>query len=159
MLGISNSPLYPAFKSLIDVLCYPIRLLDAHGRLGGVVALVCGVLMLYGGLWVATTTSLWGLGLCGGGVAYVGYGLSRFFGQEARLRREYLADARVETMTREQLETELRSRALPFFVCVRCHVAMEPAECGGRCLVCGSEADCLPVSEDADRQTVTAAIY
>lgn len=160
MLGGTHNPLYPVFKALIDVLCYPMRLFDARGRLGGTVAIGLGLGMLYAGWWVASTTSLWGLGVTGVGVAYCAYGLSRFFGQEARLRRAYAEDGPApESMSRAQLEAVLRSRPLPFFVCTRCRVAMDPGECGGQCLGCGSETDCLPVYDDADRATVKASIY
>ncbi|MCA9655930.1 MAG: hypothetical protein H6712_21470 [Myxococcales bacterium] len=160
MLGGTHNPIYPAFKALIDVVCYPMRLFDEHGRLGGMVAIGVGVGLLYAGWWVATTTSLWGLGPSGVGVAYCFYGLSRLVGQEARLRREYAAEGPTPTaMSKEELEAVLRTRPLPFFVCTRCRVAMAPGECGGQCPGCGSETDCLPVYEEGDRATVTASVY
>lgn len=159
MIGGTNSPFYSVFKALIDFLCYPMRLFDGHGRLGGTVALLLGVGLLYAGWWVATTTSLWGLGVSGVGVAYGVYGVSRFVGQEARLREEYASGPAPESLSKEQIEQVLQSRPVPFFVCTRCRVAMAPGECGGQCTKCGSQTDCLPVFDAADRATVKAALY
>jgi hypothetical protein len=160
VLGGTNSPYYAFFKALIDFLCYPIRLFDAHGRLGGTVALVLGVGMHYAGWWVATTTSVWGLGVSGVGVAYCVYGVSRFVGQEARLRQEYAATGPGPvSRSKQELELVLQTRPLPFFVCTRCRVVMTPAECGGKCQKCGSEADCLPVYAEADRVTAKSGLY
>jgi hypothetical protein len=136
------------------------RLFDEHGRLGGTVALLLGVGMLYAGWWVATTTSVWGLGVSGVGVAYCVYGVSRFAGQEARLRQEYEAPGpRSESLSKQELQLVLQTRPLPFFVCTRCRLVMTPGECGGKCQKCGSEADCLPVYEEADRVTARSAVY
>lgn len=160
MIGGSSNPVYPAFKALIDVLCYPIVLLDARGPTGGVIAILAGIGLLGWGYWIATTTSLWGLGVSGVGVAYCVYGLSRLYGQDARLRRAFDHDTPApESMSREQIAAVVQSRPVPFFVCTRCHVVMAPGECGGRCTECGSEIDCLPVYDDADRSTVRAALY
>lgn len=161
VIGGTNNPFYPAFKALIDVLCYPMRLLDGHGRLGGTVSLVLGVGMLWAGWWVATTTSLWGLGVCGVGAAYCAYGLSRLVGREARLQQEYDTATKpsLVSMSRPEIEQVIASRPVPFFVCTRCRLAMAPEECGGQCPKCGSETDCMPVQADADRATVKASLY
>lgn len=157
----THSVWYPAFKALIDALCYPLRLLDPYGRMGGAVASLLGLAMIPGGWWVMSTTWLLGLGIGGVGVAYWFYGLSRLLGREARLFRQYgVADVPIpEPLSRSQLRSVLRTRALPLFVCTRCRVAMAPEDCGGRCLRCGSETDCLPVSERGDRKAVWSALY
>lgn len=150
---------FGAYKTLIDVLCYPIRLFDEHGRVGGSVAIVAGVGMLGLGLWLGGTVSLLGLGVAVVGIAYCGFGLSRFVGLQARLRREYTNASVASTMSKADLERAVESRPLPFFVCVRCRLAMEPAECGGLCPKCGSDTDCLPVDAEDDRSIVRASIY
>lgn len=160
VLGITHSPWYSAFKALIDVLCYPMKLLDGRGRTGGVVALLIGLVSIPLGWWIATTTSLLGLGLCGVGLAYCFYGLSKLFGTEARLARDFGLETVVpDRLSRDALEEVLKTRALPFFVCTRCRVVMTPGDCGGQCLVCGSEADCLPVTEQPDRELARSALY
>lgn len=160
MLGGAHNPLYPAFKALIDVLCYPMQLFDQRGRVGGIVALVLGVLMLPAGWWVASTTSLFGLGICGVGVAYWFYGLSRLMGNEARLYRELEADKPVpKPLPKSELEAVLETRALPFFVCARCRIVMDPGDCGGVCPRCSSETDCIPVYREDDRSIARSSIY
>ncbi len=160
MHGGTSNPLYPAFKGLIDLLCWPLVRLDGGGRAGGVVALALGVGMLVGGWWVTVNLTSLGLGACGVGVAYLAYGLSRLWGKEARLRREFDLDVEVpDPLSREELKSVLKTRALPFFVCTRCRIAMEPGDCGGQCLRCGSETDCVPVHDNADRKTAWASVY
>ncbi|MEM7158507.1 MAG: hypothetical protein AAF799_37050 [Myxococcota bacterium] len=160
MLGGADNPLYSAFKALIDVLCYPMTLLDGRGRTGGIVALTLGVLMLPAGWWVASTTSLLGLGLCGVGIAYWFYGLSRLMGNEARLYRDFDTDVPLpKPLPKPELEAVLESRPLPFFVCARCRVVMDPGECGGVCPRCSSETDCIPVYKDDDRGIARSSIY
>ncbi|MBV1857964.1 MAG: hypothetical protein KUG77_06090 [Nannocystaceae bacterium] len=158
MLGGTKSPWYPVFKGAVDALCYPIRLLDARGRTGGVVALVLGVGLLAAGILISMG---WlGLGLLGLGIAYLFYGLSRLLGNEARLAREFdVGTPRPEPLSSAALKDVLKSRAVPFFVCSRCKVVMEPGDCGGRCLLCGSETDCIPVTHDDDRTVAASSIY
>lgn len=156
----TSDPIYPAFKALIDLLCAPLKLIDGGGRIGGVVGLMLGVGMLVGGWWATVNLSLLGLGACGLGLAYCAYGLSRLAGKEARLRRQFDVDVEIpEPLSRDALKLVLKSRPLPFFVCARCRVVMSPGDCGGRCLRCGSETDCVPVSDESDRKTAWASIY
>lgn len=158
MLGATNSPWYPAFKAVIDLLCYPIRPLDAYGRTGGVVALLIGLGLGAAGMLIPM--GWWGLGLLGLGLAYLFYGLARLFGNEARLARDFDVDVPPpEPLSSDALKDVLKTRAVPFFVCTRCRVVMEPGDCGGRCLKCGSEADCIPVTRDDDRPVAASAVY
>ena len=146
-------------KAALDVLCFPVKLLDGRGRVGGIVGIALAVLMLFGG--AALGASVPGLALASLGALYFLYGLSLLVGRDARLAAQFsdLQVAVPKRMTHEQIAAELKSRPLPFFVCTRCRIAMDPGHCGGKCLSCKSEADCMPVYKDDDRSIAAASVY
>ena len=159
MIGGTGSPYFYLFKSVIEVLCYPlIYFFDARGKVGGVIAILLGCAMFLAGGWIFRV-SFWGLGVVVVGIAYCGFGVSRFVGLQARMQKHYDEVVLPEPLSGEALDRAITTRALPFFVCTRCHIVMTPSECGGRCPSCGSDADCLPVSEEADRAVVKASVY
>ncbi|MCH9687939.1 MAG: hypothetical protein K0V04_41300 [Deltaproteobacteria bacterium] len=157
--GVKGSSFYYALELLVNILCYPIRALDGGGRTGGVIALLIGVVLIPGGLWISATTSFIGLAASGVGIAYCAYGVSKLIGKEAQLRKHYTATAVPDRLDRAELESVIETRAFPFFVCTRCQIVMAPGDCGGQCLRCRSEADCLPVMDDGDRGIVIASLY
>jgi hypothetical protein len=65
---------------------------------------------------------------------------------------------RTSTQTAEALIRRIEKMERPFYVCTGCHLVFSTSECFGVCPQCAREVDCLRVEDDADLQTVIAAV-
>lgn len=128
-------------------------LLDATqmGRGGGLIAILVGTLLVGAGVYLFTQGGGWllpTLGLGALGITMIAVGILGY--------RRAPAHA-TQHMPRADLRRVVKTEALGFTVCTRCHVVM-PGNLLGTCSECGWPTDCVIVTTEAERSFALSSI-
>jgi hypothetical protein len=122
---------------------------DQYGRVGGILLMVLGVLLITTSIIVGTTDIVWAIafGLSGIPCLLMG-GMGFRMAQQERV---------VEHLPLAAFRSLVQTQPVGFSMCVRCRVVM-PGNLLGSCYECGSTKDCVAVLTEQERKIALATI-
>lgn len=139
-----------------------LAVLERLGRVGALIALTVGLAFIAGGAWVFLTVGplsdggVWSprATLFGTGAGFLGVLFSLY---SVTLFRTPPRPKKPKPGV-EEFQRAAGQMRRPFFACVECRLLYSNTECAGTCSNCGSTADCMEVTGDAEMKLLLATL-